>query len=82
MRKAGSTVYCYDKNGNMTSRGGSGITWYSYNQPNRINTGAYYSEFSYTASHQRWKQVATDASGTTATRYIGGSWRSSSARAG
>jgi RHS repeat-associated protein len=56
----------------MITRGGSGITWYSYNQPNRINAGAYYSEFSYTANHQRWKQVATDATGTTTTRYIGG----------
>jgi RHS repeat-associated protein len=62
----------HDENGNMTSRGGSGISWYSYNQPNRINAGAYYSEFSYNANHQRWKQVATDASGTTTTRYIGG----------
>jgi RHS repeat-associated protein len=72
VRKVGTTVYCYDKNGNMTSRAGSGISWYSYNQPNRINAGAYYSEFSYNANHQRWKQVATDASGTTTTRYIGG----------
>jgi RHS repeat-associated protein len=72
VRKVGTTVYCYDKNGNMTSRAGSGISWYSYNQPNRINAGGYYSEFSYNANYQHWKQVATDASGTTTTRYIGG----------
>lgn len=62
----------YDKNGNMTSRAGSAITWTSFNQPNRINAGAYYSEFSYNANHQRWKQVANYGAVSETTWYIGG----------
>ncbi len=72
VRKAGSIVYCYDKNGNMVARGGSTISWYSYNQPNLINAGSNSSQFNYNANHQRWKQVAVDGTGTTTTWYVGG----------
>ncbi len=72
VRKAGSTVYCYDKNGNMTSRGGSTLSWYSYNQPNAINSGSNSTQFNYNANHQRWKQTAIDGTGTTTTWYVGG----------
>ena len=72
VRKAGTTVYCYDKNGNMISRGGSTISWYSYNQPNSIASGSNSTQFNYNASHQRWKQVAVDSGSTTTTYYVGG----------
>jgi RHS repeat-associated protein len=72
VRKAGSTVFCYDKNGNMISRGGSTISWTSYNQPNQINSGTNSTQFEYNANHQRWKQTAVDGTGTTTTWYIGG----------
>ncbi len=72
VRKAGSAVYCYDKNGNMTSRNGSAISWYSYNQPNLIASGSNSTQFNYNANHQRWKQVAVDSGSTTTTYYVGG----------
>ncbi|MFO1466508.1 MAG: RHS repeat-associated core domain-containing protein [Steroidobacteraceae bacterium] len=63
----------------MTSRAGSAITWYSYNQPNLIVSGASKStQFNYNANHQRWKQISIDTTGstgpagTTTTYYIGG----------
>ena len=72
VRNAAGVVYCYDKNGNMTKRGGSTITWYSYNQPNNIASGSNSTQFNYNANHQRWKQVAVDAGVTTTTYYVGG----------
>lgn len=72
VRNAGGVVFCYDKNGNMTSRGGSAISWYSYNQPNLIASGSNSTQFNYNANHQRWKQVAVDAGSTTTTYYVGG----------
>lgn len=72
VRNAGGAVYCYDKNGNMTSRNGSTISWYSYNQPNLIASGSNSTQFNYNADHQRWKQMAVDAGSTTTTYYIGG----------
>ena len=65
-------MYCYDKNGNMTSRGGSTISWYSYNQPNSITSGSNSTQFNYDANRQRWKQVAVDTGSTTTTYYVGG----------
>ncbi len=35
--KAGSNSYGYDANGNMTSRNGSSIAWYSYNLPRTLS---------------------------------------------
>jgi len=72
VRNAGGAVYCYDKNGNMTSRGGSAISWYSYNQPNSIASGSNSTQFNYDANRQRWKQVAVDTGSTTTTYYVGG----------
>jgi len=72
VRDAGGAVYCYDKNGNMTSRSGSTISWYSYNQPNSIVSGSHSSQFNYTPSYQRWKQVALESGNTTTTYYVGG----------
>jgi RHS repeat-associated protein len=72
VRNAGGTVFCYDTNGNMTSRGGSWISWYSYNQPNKITSGSKWSQFAYDVNHQRWKQITVDGTGTTTTLYIAG----------
>ncbi|MGH8242953.1 MAG: RHS repeat-associated core domain-containing protein [Steroidobacteraceae bacterium] len=72
VRNAGGVVYCYDKNGNMTKRGGSTISWYSYDQPNSIASGSNSTQFNYNANHQRWRQVAVDAGATTTTYYVGG----------
>jgi len=72
VRNAGGAVYCYDKNGNMTARGGSTISWYSYNQPNSSASGSNSTQFNYNANYQRWKQVAVDTGSTTTTYYVGG----------
>jgi RHS repeat-associated protein len=62
---AGSNTYCYDANGNMTTRNGSALTWYSYNLPKQINQGANYSQFAYGAGRGRYLQVShVAASGT------------------
>ena len=37
MTAAGASSYGYDANGNMNSRAGSSISWYSYNLPNTIS---------------------------------------------
>lgn len=78
VRRVGTSVYCYDQNGNMTRRAGSDITWYSYNLPNRINNGSNFSQFYYGADRARYKQVAFTAAGgslpagTETTIYVGG----------
>lgn len=75
---AGSTNYVYDNNGNMMSRGGSNITWYSYNLPKKIDNGGNSAEFFYGATRSRFKQVAITAAGgslpagTQTTLYIAG----------
>lgn len=46
----------YDANGNVNSRNGQSITWYSYNLPLRINYGGRYARFWYGADRQRYKQ--------------------------
>jgi RHS repeat-associated protein len=78
VRNAGGVVYCYDKNGNMTLRGGQATTWFSYNLPNQIRkTATTHATFSYGASRARYKQVSVTASGqsmpagTETTIYIG-----------
>ena len=63
VRKVGTTVYCYDENGNMVKRGGSNITWFSYNLPNRIDHGSNYAQFFYGTDRSRYKQIAFTASG-------------------
>ncbi len=72
VKTAGSWSMSYDANGNMITRAGGSISYYSYNQPNTINYGGNSTQFSYNASHQRWKQVANYGGTTETTHYIGG----------
>jgi RHS repeat-associated protein len=73
VRNAGGVIYCYDANGNMSSRGGQATTWFSYNLPNTINGGATVSsQFFYTPARARWKQVANYSGTTETTIYVGG----------
>ena len=65
-------TYAYDNNGNMTTRAGKSITWYSYDKPNRINYGNDYAEFKYGPNRDRYKQVAYTGGATTTTYYVGG----------
>ncbi len=75
---AGSRSFAYDSNGNMNSRDGSAITWYSYNLPNRIDRGTNYSQFYYGADRERYKQIAytaaagSDPATTETTLYVSG----------
>lgn len=72
VHKIGSTKYCYDANGNMTKRGGSSVTYSSYNLPTVINSGSNSSALSYGAFRNRYKQVAVSGSGTETTTYVAG----------
>ncbi len=70
---AGSFIFDYDANGNMTNRNGSSISYTSYNLPSVINAGAGYSStLSYGAFRNRYKQVAVTPSGTETTIYVAG----------
>jgi RHS repeat-associated protein len=70
---AGTNTYGYDANGNMNSRNGSAITWYSYDLPNTLNaSGSNSSQFFYTPDRSRWKQVASYSGASEQTIYIGG----------
>ena len=64
-------AFSYDANGNMYSRAGDTITWYSYNKPNRINYGSDYTEFKYGPDRSRFKQISRTGSSTTTTYYVG-----------
>lgn len=68
---AGGVSYVYDANGNMNSRGGSSISWASFNLPTVINGSTYSSTFSYGGDHQRKQQVATYSTGSETTLYVG-----------
>ena len=72
VRKAASTIYYYNANGNMTSRNGSSIGYTSYNLPNVINAGSSSSTISYGAFGNRFKQVAVNAGSTETTIYVAG----------
>jgi RHS repeat-associated protein len=76
VRKVGTTVYCYDKNGNMTSRGGAAVTWSTFNYPLTINqTGGNSSTFLYGADRNRYRQVSIDGVETeTRTTIAGGAF--------
>lgn len=63
--------FTYDNNGNMTTRNGSAITWYSYNLPKKINQGADSSEFFYAPDRSRYKQIAISGATTETTVYVG-----------
>lgn len=75
---AGTNTFAYDANGNMSTKNGSTITWFSYNLPNKINKGTSYAQFFYGAGRGRYKQIAVTAAGgplpagTETTIYIGG----------
>ena len=64
-------TYSYDANGNLSSRAGDSITWYSYNKPKKINDGSDYAEFKYGPDRARFKQVAKTGTTTTTTSYVG-----------
>jgi RHS repeat-associated protein len=71
------TLYQYDPNGNMNSRGGYSITWNSFNLPSTINgTGGAQASFSYGPDRQRKLQTSTyyadGDTGTEQTVYVGG----------
>lgn len=72
VRNAGGAVYCYDKNGNVTSRQGGALIWTSYNLPSSIVSGGNSTTFNYNANHQRWKQDANYAGTHEVTYYVGG----------
>lgn len=72
VKTAGTWSMTYDANGNMIARDGGAITWYSYNLPNGISFSGNSTQFSYNASHQRWKQVAVYSGVTETTHYVGG----------
>lgn len=70
---AGALSYAYDANGNVSSRNGATLTWYSYNLPNTINGSAgNSSQFFYAPDRSRWKQVASYGGTSEETIYIGG----------
>jgi RHS repeat-associated protein len=66
----------YDANGNMTSRAGSTVSWFSNNYPATISasdaTGSEEVQFTYGPDRQRWEQIYTGPSDTEKTYYIGG----------
>jgi len=69
-------TFSYDANGNMTSRAGSTITWFSNNYPATIYasdaTGSEEVQLTYGPDRQRWKQTYTVGGSTETTYYIGG----------
>jgi RHS repeat-associated protein len=70
---AGANSYAYDANGNMTSRNGAQVAWYSFNLPKTISQpGGNQSEFWYGPARNRWKQVATNSGVSETTLYVGG----------
>jgi RHS repeat-associated protein len=72
VRNVAGNAYCYDQNGNMTSRAGSSISWTSYNLPSVINSGTASSTFSYGPSRNRFRQMAVQGGVTTETIYVAG----------
>jgi RHS repeat-associated protein len=72
VRKIGSTVYCYDANGNMVKRAGSNIAYSSYNLPTVINSGSNSSTLSYGAYRNRYKQIAVSGGTSEETIYVAG----------
>ena len=72
VRKAGTYVYCYDKNGNVLSGRGATYSWTPYNLPASITNGSQSSSFFYTPDRRFWKQTAQYSGGPETTIYIGG----------
>jgi RHS repeat-associated protein len=73
VRLAGSTVYCYDANGNMVRRGvaANTISWTSYNYPSTITSGTETVSFLYGAERQRWRTQLTSGGVTETTYHVG-----------
>ena len=62
VRKVGTSVYCYDANGNMVTRSGASVAWSTFNYPTTINqAGGNTSTFYYGADRNRYRQVSVDA---------------------
>jgi RHS repeat-associated protein len=72
VKTAGSWSMTHDANGNMITRAGGAISYYSYNLPNTISYSGNSTQFFYNANHQRWKQVASYSGTAETTHYIGG----------
>ncbi len=70
--QAGSTMYEYDANGNVSKRNGFNIDWTSYNYPSVIRGPNKSMTFSYGPDRQRYRQVYTNGGATETTTYIGG----------
>jgi len=68
--------FSYDANGNMTSRAGSTVNWFSNNYPATISasdaTGSEEVQLTYGPDRQRWKQTYTVGGSSETTYYIGG----------
>src|SRR6185369_7411775 len=64
--------YTYDNNGNMVTRGGQNIDWFSYNYPQTLRTATETATFSYGPDRQYYKQVYAGPSVNETTYYIGG----------
>lgn len=69
----------YDPRGNLYSRSGdlspgasTSISWYSFNLPNTISSGANSSQFFYAPDRSRYKQVASYDGTSVQTTYVGG----------
>jgi hypothetical protein len=70
---AGGVAYAYNANGRMTSRGGSAISWFSYDLPKKIDSGSESAEFAYGVDRARYKQIERTGSTVNATiYYVGG----------
>jgi RHS repeat-associated protein len=61
VRRGGANSYCYDENGNMTSKAGTTVSWSSYNYPLTISQpGGNSVSFSYGADRNRYRTVSVD----------------------
>ena len=73
IRTFGSTTYCYDANGNMTSSSaGRSVTWNADNQPTSLTEGGATESYSYDGEGERVSRVSGSPSVTTV--YLGGVW--------
>ena len=68
---AGSNSYAYDANGNMTSRNGSTVNWFSYDLPMRIYAPGSVTYLQYGPDRSLWRQEATTSGVTETTTYVG-----------
>jgi len=57
LTKAGSNIYQYDANGNMTKGAGRAFTWTSYNKASRITKDGRKAEFKYGADRARFQKT-------------------------